>query len=312
MSLFDAFIFVDWSATNKPHPKKPKKDALWIGELVAGSGKPTETYCRTRSECILHIINLLHEHVHQGRRVLLGFDFPYGYPSGFARALGLLDDSRAWLAIWEELAARVKDNEHNENNRFDAAAELNGIIDGGGKPGPYWGCPKIKEKKLLCTRSPGFPYQTADKIQLRRLRIVEQRIRGVQEPWKLFYNGSVGGQALVGIPYVHHLRRHRGLAHVSRVWPFETGFAQTSFPKHGPFILHAEIWPGVVEPQVKEIMKGKPGLIRDKAQVRAMAEFAEYRDRQGKLGVLFETPKGLDEDKVRICVQQEGWILGAI
>jgi hypothetical protein len=42
-----------------------------------------------------------------------------------------------------------------------------------------------------------------------------------------------------------------------------------------------------------------------------MAVFAEYRDRQGKLGVLFETPKGLDEDKVRICLQQEGWILGA-
>ena len=55
-----------------------------------------------------------------------------------------------------ELAAKVKDNEHNENNRFEAAAELNGIIDGGGKPGPYWGCPKIKAKKLLCTRSPGF------------------------------------------------------------------------------------------------------------------------------------------------------------
>lgn len=59
-------------------------------------------------------------------------------------------------------------------------------------------------------------------------------------------------------------------------------------------------------------MKGESGVIRDKAQVRAMAEFAEYRDRQGKLGVLFDIPKGLDEDKPRVCVQQEGWILGAV
>ena len=86
--------------------------------------------------------------------------------------------------------------------------------------------------------------------------------------WKLFYNGSVGGQALTGIPYVYKLRQQPGLAYVSRVWPFETGFTQIPVSENDPFILHAEIWPGVVQ----HLVNNGPGMIKDQAQVRAMCQ----------------------------------------
>jgi hypothetical protein len=37
MSLFDAYFFVDWSASNKPTRLTPNKDSIWLGELVRGS-----------------------------------------------------------------------------------------------------------------------------------------------------------------------------------------------------------------------------------------------------------------------------------
>ncbi|WP_437723781.1 hypothetical protein [Sorangium sp. So ce861] len=47
MTLFDAYFFVDWSASSAPTRLKPKQYAVWLGELVRGS-PPTERYHRTR------------------------------------------------------------------------------------------------------------------------------------------------------------------------------------------------------------------------------------------------------------------------
>ena len=45
MSLFDAYVFVDWSARNVLSPAAPSPDAIWVGELGAGGGAG-ETYTR--------------------------------------------------------------------------------------------------------------------------------------------------------------------------------------------------------------------------------------------------------------------------
>ena len=198
----------------------------------------------------------------------------------------------------------------NENNRFIVARELN-CITCKDSPGPFWGCPVSEATLLLRTRSPGFSYGVSTRVQLHRLRIVEQRLPGVQECWKLSYPGSVGSQALVGIPCVHNLRRHPQLVQISRVWPFETQFTSTPCPNKGPFILHAEIWPGVVNSRVQELMRKEPGLIRDQAQVRAMCKWAAELDQQGGFGRLFDVPDGLNQEQIRICIEEEGWILGA-
>ena len=91
---------------------------------------------QTRNLAIHHALERLTHHVQSNYRVLIGFDFPYGYPHGFAKALGF-DDEEPWINIWQDLSDRIKDDEHNKNNRFGVASELNKIISGEGV-GPFW------------------------------------------------------------------------------------------------------------------------------------------------------------------------------
>ncbi|MEW6221438.1 MAG: hypothetical protein AB1634_18160 [Thermodesulfobacteriota bacterium] len=311
MALFDAYLFVDWSAANGARPQQPARDAVWVGELVPALRSQQETYHRTREAGVRHVAGLLHGHVREGRRVLVGFDFPYGYPAGLAAGLALPAGPLAWWTVWAELAARVQDAADNRNNRFAAAGALNTILRRG-QPGPFWGCPVGTSVPNLEARSPGFPSRCASGVELPRLRLVEARLPGTQEAWKLFGAGSVGSQALVGIHHLYRLRRNPDLAPVSRVWPFETGFSPTPSPSQGPSILHAEIWPGVVKEQTQGLMRANPALIRDRAQVRALCAWAAACDGTGTLGQYFVWPAGLDQSQARVCVEQEGWILGAV
>ncbi len=310
MSLFDAYVFVDWSAATGAQPQQATADAVWVGERVPVLHYQQETYHRTRHAGVAHVRAILQSQVQEGRRVLVGFDFPYGYPAGLAASLALPPGPQSWWTIWAELADRVQDTANNVSNRFAAAGELNTILRRG-QPGPFWSCPVGTVIANLEPRSPGFPIQCVGGAQLPRLRIVEARLPGTQETWKLFGAGSVGSQALVGIPYVYRLRRTLELVRVSRVWPFETGFTPAPSPSQGPFVLHAEIWPGVVEQRVQALVNANPGLIRDRAQVRAMCEWAAECDQAESLGQYFNMPAGLNQQQTEACVEEEGWVLGA-
>ena len=269
-----------------------------------------ETFHRTRHEGISYLTSLLLEHVEKRRRVLVGFDFPYGYPSGFSQALGLSFGLHPWRRVWDFLADKIQDNAKNVNNRFIAAGELNAIV-GGNTAGPFWGCPLGTRIANLQRRSPGFPFNSTGGVWLQRLRIVEKRLSGTQEAWKLYGAGSAGSQALVGIPYVYRVRRHPELAWFSRVWPFETGFTADPSPDRGPFVLHSEIWPGVVKVRTKNLLNADKTLIQDQAQVRAMCQWAKEIDDNGQLGRRFDKPTGLTTEQIQACVQHEGWVLGA-
>jgi precorrin-8X/cobalt-precorrin-8 methylmutase len=310
MSLFDEYLFVDWSAANGAQSPQPRADAVWIGELVPGV-RQLETYHRTRESGVSHVARVLQDGVADQRRVLVGFDFPYGYPDGFSIALDLPSGRHSWWMVWAELAHRVRDTSNNENNRFTAAGELNAII-GNGQGGPFWGAPVRTAVANLGRLSPGFPFRCPRGEQLSRLRTVDARLPGTQEAWKLFGAGSVGSQALTGIPYVYSLRRSVVLARVSRVWPFETGFTSTPCPSEGPFVLHAEIWPGVVEDRVQMLTAADRTLIRDRVQVRAMCEWAAECDAANQLGKYFNMPANLHPQQVQACLENEGWVLGAL
>lgn len=118
--------------------------------------------------------------------------------------------------------------------------------------------------------------------------------------------GSVGGQSIVGIPVVRRLRDDPLLRSVSRVWPFETGFLSHPTPTAGPYVLHGEIWPGIVHDALD------PSLaIRDQAQVRAVVHWLKDLDTQGQLGACFAFPDNLSPEVIWACVEEEGWILGA-
>jgi hypothetical protein len=90
------------------------------------------------------------------------------------------------------------------------------------------------------------------------------------------------------------------------VWPFETGLSSAAFARSGPLIVHAEIWPGVVEARLDPTY-----AIRDEAQVRALVTWLAECDRNGQLEGLFAGPATLDETTRRCCVDEEGWIIGA-
>lgn len=306
--LFDAYITVDWSSRSSRSPARPSPDAVWVGERLAldidGATNVNECYFRTRTECRSYIRNRLSHNVDRGRRVFLGFDFAYGYPTGFANALELDRALPPWRAAWNELTRLINDEDDNRNNRFEVASELNARCRGR-NPGPLWGRPANLDLPSLSTTSPGFPYDTRNGIRLQRLRQVELRQSNAQETWKLFYAGSVGGQTLIGIPAVCELRDDPELSGYSHVWPFETGFTTNPTPREGPFILHAEIFPSNLSHPLEE------GLIQDRAQVRAVARWLSETDEAGELGSYFATPTALALEKIEACVQEEGWILGS-
>lgn len=312
MPLFETYIFVDWSARNDLTSRKPSKDSIWVGEFSPDSNELNENYFRGRRECFDFIVDRLSYRFKLNHRILLGFDFAYGYPQGLASALylptGILV---SWWNVWTEIFSRVEDDESNANNRFIVASELNGIVDSG-NGGPFWGAPVGRATANLLSNSPVFPYKAQNGVNLKRLRITEVRLRQVQETWKLYGAGSVGGQSLVGIPYLHRLRRHVDFAQRSAVWPFETNFTPTPTPQNGPFIVHAEIWPGVVKDAVASIAENQKTAIRDQIQVRAMCQWAAGLDLQNELGRVFNTPEGLDQSQTQTCIEHEGWILGAL
>lgn len=83
--IFDQYIIVDWSASNRP---RVGKDSVWICVLGADGQLSTDNP-PTRGKAEVIVRDALRHFVADGERVLVGFDFPYGYPAGFAAALGL-------------------------------------------------------------------------------------------------------------------------------------------------------------------------------------------------------------------------------
>lgn len=306
MTLFDAYVVVDWSAASRP---RTGRDSIWIA-TARGDGTRLDVAepvnPRTRRDAEDRIADLLQGYVARRRRVLIGFDFPYGYPRGLARALGVSGGASPWRAAWDLLRERIRDDERNVNNRFEVASEMNARMGAGS--GPFWGCPPRRQTQQLRTRRKGewdFPFSTTRELVLHRLRETESRMKGVQETWKLLGAGSVGSQALLGIPCVARLRDRPTLDPHSRVWPFETGFSPRPSPNVGPFILHAEIWPGVVK------IDGTLHPVRDAAQVLSLARHAAELDEKAALGRWFGEPPRLTGSARRVCLEEEGWILGA-
>ena len=123
MSLFDTYIAVDWSGGND-RGAKPKRDAIWA---CAAGEEPV--YLRNRQVAEDWLAARLEAEA--GRRVCVGFDFPFGYPAGFAEHLTGREDA---LALWDWFEAHIVDAPE-VNNRFDIAGEINARVSG---VGPFW------------------------------------------------------------------------------------------------------------------------------------------------------------------------------
>ncbi len=240
MSSFQSFAMVDWSGGNDTGPK-PRKDAIWIAVVRAGRAEPPR-YLRNRALAEEALHDLIDEERAAGRRLLIGFDFPFGYPAGFARAMTGSDDP---LALWDWLADRIEDSAQ-ANNRFDLAGQINTRF--GGK-GPFWGNALARDISGLPRTKEGYQNLFPDR------RACEEAVPGTFTCWQLSGAGSVGGQVLMGLPVLARLRQASPGA--VAVWPFEPLDRDVAF---------VEIWPSLLNDQVRQM----PG-IRDAAQVHLMA-----------------------------------------
>jgi hypothetical protein len=80
--LFNAYVMVDWSANSKP---KTGADSIWIGVLkrdVRFQFGFESFNTPTRAEAETRLTTILDDLKKRGERVLLGFDFPLGFPRG--------------------------------------------------------------------------------------------------------------------------------------------------------------------------------------------------------------------------------------
>lgn len=259
---------VDWSASSVPGPARPSADALWLG--LCGPEGEAQEYHRTRAGLAARLAGLI-----ATGDWLVGFDFPMGYPAGFAARL---TGQTGAAAVWHWLAGQISDSAQNVNNRFQVADAINARFGG---PGPFWGRPAgLALPHLPARKTVDYPA-----LGLAERRLVETRVPRAQPVWKLYTTGSVGSQALTGLPVVARLAALPGVA----VWPFDP-------PAR---VLLAEVYPSLLAPLVTA-----EGGIKDRAQVRLLARALWRMQAQGGLAALLaDVPPAARGD--------EGWILGA-
>ena len=235
--LFDRYVMVDWSGGNDTGAR-PRKDAIWICE--AGDDPH---YMRNRALAEAHLNNLIEDALLKGERLAIGFDFPFGYPVGFAQHLVGRSDP---LALWEWFEQRIEDTP-KANNRFDIAGQINRTLPGSG---PFWGNGLQRDIDGLPRTKAGYENPFPDR------RMVETLAKGSFTCWQMSGAGSVGGQVMMGLPVLSRLcKRWPGQV---AAWPFE--------PLDAPIAL-LEIWPSLTVKQVPD------GWIKDAWQVRNVADY---------------------------------------
>lgn len=290
--LFQAYVMVDWSAATRP---VTGLDSIWVAvmkrnvrfQMALETHNPS-----TRAEAEALLTAVLDDLKRKRERVLVGFDFPLGFPRGTAAALNL--QGEPWRAMLEFVAREVKDKPNNTNNRFQVGAKMNRLMTG--QAFPFWGAPERDAQATLSTKRP----REHTENDLPEFRLCEQAIKGPTPIWKLYYQGSVGGQALTGMPIVKRLRDERA----AKIWPFETGWRPLApADLDGLDGVLAEIYPSMfgAKPAGREV--------KDEAQVRGACERFNALDEKGQLAPLFGPAK--DDPRREIVEREEGWILGA-
>jgi len=292
MPLFDAYLMVDWSANASP---KTGADSIWYAEYRREGRRLARSALAnppTRAAATAEITARIAALAKAGRRVLAGFHFPFGFPAGTARKLGLA--GIPWQAIWRLLADSIEDADSNANNRFEVGARLNERMSGAAFP--FWGHPPRRSLRHLGPRKPR-PHRPGEPAER---RLCDDRAPRAQPVWKLAYAGSVGSQALTGIPRVRQIRNDLRLAGSSRIWPFETGLADDPDAQ----VVLAEVYPSLFATDPLD------GLPKDAGQVTATARGLGDRDTDGGLARLLAGDPGLSVDERTAVESEEAWILG--
>jgi len=307
VAIFTSYLMVDWSGGSRP---KCGPNSIWIAHGEAALPFPQTLNPRTRAAAATAIQQILTQRIQSDDgRCLVCCDFPYAFPRGFSQGLAAIAGAAPWLVTWNWLAQNIADSDANANNRFIVANARNAALSPGGGPyGPFWCKPDPLMHPQIPMNAPANPFMSAmgAKPAKRYADIAAQS----DYPFRIFGTGSVGSQAILGIPRIRHLRFDAvPIAAGSKVWPFETGWAPPAPQPWDPQcrIVHAEIYPSV------QVPVPHPGdLANDQAQVRAMWLWARDQDQAGTLVNWFRQPAvavlpAAAEVTARL---EEGWILG--
>ena len=194
----------------------------------------------------------------------------------YTRTNGVYTGSVVWT---NDLQASIKivAARHDVHDQ-DLADGINARFGG---PGPFWGRPAQYDLPHL----PARKLVDYAGLGLAERRLVETLVPRAQPVWKLFTTGSVGAQALTGMPVIHRLSRRPDTA----VWPFEA--------PDRPVVL-AEVYPSLLAAEVR----ADPGRITDETQVRLLSRALLRVSHCGELGQMLAVPD---------IAREEGWILGA-
>jgi precorrin-8X/cobalt-precorrin-8 methylmutase len=288
--LFDRYVMVDWSANATP---KRGRDSIWIAD--SASSEPVNP--STRAAAMGLVRSIIDDSV--GGRLLIGFDFSFGYPAGFAAAL-TGDPMAGWAEVWAWLASEISDDHRNRNDRLDVAAAVNERLTVSHGSAPFWGYPGRQRSDALSRTRPGSYWPFAE------FRLAEHRVRAMGHrpfaSWQLAYPGSVGSQMMLGMRALEVLRSDPVCGPRLRVWPFETGIGAGSASIAPGQVMLAEIWPSMFQ------LRDDRHAVRDAAQVATMVDHIADLDRAGRLVDWFAP--ALTDDERAVVVAEEGWTLG--
>jgi hypothetical protein len=99
---FDSYLAVDWSAAGT---RNTGANSIWWA-LRRADGAVSVGNPATRAEAVETVARLIAAERAAGRRVLAGFDFPFGYPAGVAERVA---GAPGWRALWARLAEAVEE-----------------------------------------------------------------------------------------------------------------------------------------------------------------------------------------------------------
>jgi hypothetical protein len=147
MALFDAYVMVDWSASNRRC--SGRSNCIWIAHGSATADEPNTVSSPSRTEAEQIMRAQLQPIVSANKGcVLLCADFGYGYPAGFASLLSesVPGETTPWRIVWQYLSKHIQDDvgsksdrqPTNRNNRFQVANTINNAVPGKTFAGPFW------------------------------------------------------------------------------------------------------------------------------------------------------------------------------
>jgi hypothetical protein len=289
-SLFDAYFFADYSGAQSLSVQRKAIQAV--------SGKRGGAEAKlggwTRDALVGQFIGFLRRATDEGMRVCGGFDHQYSIPIAFVEELGLA--GMEWRGILRALIQGgygLGAPALGETAVF--AAAMNDWLQVRGRPPYFWSATKSDLYGI-----PGMSPDGRDRRELLRLTERARPVRGTGNPkplCRLGDNGSVGGQTLFGLRYLHEVMEACMREHIPlKVWPFDG----LSIDDYKGFHVLVEPYPAV------GVHMGSPKS--DINDARAALRLVQGADETGELRKLLDLSALSERERAVVLV--EGWIVG--